>query len=120
MNKIPYCLFLFLCFAIRAQAQDCKVGGISDSPQKLHCNLNKKTDLFVSCVQGKYLLKWHSRGHFEERMVEHAYHLEVEEGASPMVFKNGPVMLTIEESPRNTTFRAEFRWNSKVLRGHCI
>lgn len=75
--------FLFLSPAF---AKDCEVGGISDSPQKLHC-VFPETTIELTCRRGTYYLN--------SSKVSVAYHLEVEEGSNPLVFKTTDMNLTV-------------------------
>jgi hypothetical protein len=80
-------LFLAVFALARAQAAaPCKVFGISDSPQKLHCNFPNR-DVALTCAAGKYLLNGSP--------ITTAFHMDVEEGTSPLVFKFPEGSLTV-------------------------
>lgn len=81
-------LLLGLLLPTALFAADCKVDGISDSPQHQTCYLQKglrMEPIRLSCVDGQYKLRW------EKKLltVETAYHEEVERGPSPLVFVAG-------------------------------
>lgn len=69
-----------------AFARDCEVFGISNGPQKLHCTF-KTFHLALRCKGGTYYLN--------SSKVTSAYHLEVEYGAVPLVFKARDMKLTV-------------------------
>lgn len=75
-------MFLFNCFG----QTKCKVYGISDSPQKIDCKFGTKK-LNLSCDKSKYYLNGIP--------VIVAFHLEVQEGPSPLVFKTEHMTLTV-------------------------
>lgn len=81
-------LIFTLLFPAALLAAECKVDGISDSPQRQTCYLQnglRMSPLKLSCIKGEYHLKWGKRSH----VVEAAYHEEVEAGANPLVFVSG-------------------------------
>lgn len=74
-------LFLTTFGSFNALALSCEVYGISDSPQTLSCVFSgKKIDLKCEHQTGAYTLNGEA--------VEVAYHEEVEEGPSPLIFKS--------------------------------
>lgn len=83
--KILILSFLFL-FSFGSWAK-CKVYGISDSPQKLTCKF-PELEVRLTCKLNTYYLN--------SQKVNLAFHMEVEEGAVPLVFKtNTGVTLTV-------------------------
>ncbi len=78
-------LFLGVTAPTRATTP-CKVYGISDGPQKLACTFSEKK-VSLSCQNGKYFLN--------SEPVLVAFHLEVEEGSNPLVFKTQDTTLTV-------------------------
>jgi hypothetical protein len=82
-----FLIFTFiLSLSLQAFARDCQVYGISDSPQKLSCTF-KNLDLNLRCQNGDYYLN--------TTKVTSAFHLEVEEGPVPLVFKAPNLQLTV-------------------------
>ena len=80
MKKALFFTSLML-FSFHASALSCEVYGISDSPQALDCEFSgKKTTLRCLGETGAYTLNGEA--------VEVAYHEEVEEGPSPLIFKS--------------------------------
>ncbi len=74
-------------------AKDCEVDGISDSPQSMNCYIHNgklmgKLDL--RCKDTKYKMEW--KGKTVE--VTNAYHEDVEQGSSPLVFIADEMALT--------------------------
>lgn len=101
-------LVLFIVTGVQA-APLCEVYGISDSPQALHCRFaGDKLDL--SCRNGIYILG--------TEVVEGAYHLEVEEGPTPLVFrtKTGEMTVVLESGRQHP---AELARGRKKLNGKC-
>lgn len=87
----------------------CVVFGISDSPQALTCSFgNEKLEL--TCKDGTYILG--------DETVEEAYHMEVEEGPTPLVFqvKSGELTVIIDSGRRH---EAVFSRDGKKLKGNC-
>lgn len=89
--KLLIFLLMFPMSVFAASA--CEVYGISDSPQKLNCymhdgSLIEKLDVY--CKKGNYQLSWKGKLH----EVQTAYHEEVEEGSSPLVFVTPNMTLT--------------------------
>ena len=87
MLKVFGLIFLFL--SLKSWARPCKVYGISDSPQNLSCTIPKMGTFKLACIKGKYQLNGTA--------VEMAFHMDVEEGSSPMVFKTKNLSLTVVE-----------------------
>ncbi len=77
---------ILVCLMNSAIARDCKVYGISDSPQKLTCQFGAET-VRLSCQEGTYYLN--------QSKVNLAFHLEVEDGAVPLVFRTSDFELTV-------------------------
>jgi hypothetical protein len=90
-------------------ARPCAVFGISDSPQKLTCFF-KTTQVMLSCQQGTYYLN--------QDRVSSAYHLEVESGPVPLVFKADRLELIVHLQSK-TDIPAELEDNGRVLKGEC-
>lgn len=100
---------LFLTLSSAVYAAPCEVYGISDSPQKLDCSFDK-ISLGLRCQNGNYLL--------DSDRVVNAYHLEVEEGASPLVFKAQDSQLTVTiHSKKN--IEAELIKEGRSFTGKC-
>lgn len=83
MFKIAIMAFLMTSTAF---AQECTVYGITKSPQSLSCTFPHMT-VKLSCVNGKYFLN--------RSVVNVAFHLEVEEGTVPLVFKASDMQMTV-------------------------
>ena len=79
-------LWVFIVLPLGAFAKDCRVDGISASPQKISCYLHVgkfiKT-LDVECREGNYQIEWEQKVYD----VNQAYHEEVERGSNPLVFQ---------------------------------
>lgn len=99
----------FLMISLQAFAAPCKVDGISDSPQKLECSLGKELKHLLSCVNGSYDL--------DGVKVDRAFHLEVDSGSSPLVFKTSTSTLTVVK--QNLTYAAELESSSGTTLGQC-
>ncbi len=88
---------------------DCKVYGISDSPQKLNCTF-KKSNLALTCKDGQYYLN--------TSRVNLAFHMEVEDGAVPLVFRATDMELTVViNTPTN--IEAELEKSGTTITGTC-
>jgi hypothetical protein len=88
MKIIFVCLLIFSSLRLLA---DCKVDGISDSPQKLHCQFPKIQSLELLCLNDTYILNWNNTSY----PIILAFHLDVESGSSPLVFKGNSLKLTV-------------------------
>lgn len=97
--------FLFITPAFASKA--CKVYGITDGPQKLFCRFPDK-NVALSCHDGKYFLN--------QTPVTVAFHLEVESGAVPLVFKSPDMTLTVL---LDDPIEAELVSSKIELKGHC-
>ena len=89
---------VFLLFPACVFAIDCRVDGISDSPQEMNCYVheNKLVELLnLNCIDGNYQLQWKNNVY----PVDVAYHEEVETGANPLVFRSRNVSLTTISLP---------------------
>jgi hypothetical protein len=107
MNRFAALFFFF--WMPSAFGSDCKVYGISDSPQKLACAF-KQFNLSLSCKQGVYFI--------DTTKVDMAFHMEVEEGPVPLVFRAPDLQLTVMiNSPRNIT--AELEKSGSAFTGTC-
>lgn len=98
---------LLLLFSVPVLAK-CKVYGISDSPQRLKCLLGEvKMDL--TCKRNQYYLN-------KEKVIL-AFHLDVEEGATPLVFKtnSGGTLIVLPENQ----ILAEYEDGKEYLQGTC-
>lgn len=82
-------ILLSLILSIPAFAK-CKVYGISDSPQQLNCELGD-LKLKLSCNFNTYYIN--------KDKVNLAFHMDVEEGATPLVFKTktGKTLIILPE-----------------------
>jgi hypothetical protein len=105
-------IITFTCMLLTtslALAQKCKVYGISDSPQRLHCSFPKQ-QIELSCRQGTYYLN--------EDKVEAAYHYDVMRGPSPLVFKTDSLQMVVEIYSSGR-MPAELQIGNAHLRGRC-
>jgi hypothetical protein len=86
-------LWALLIMPLGVFASDCRVDGITDSPQKINCYLHVgmliKT-LDVECREGNYQIVWEHKVYD----VNQAYHEEVERGSNPLVFQADRLSLT--------------------------
>lgn len=88
-------------------AKLCKVYGISDSPQTLHCSFPER-EIHLSCDDGKYFLN--------TSPVSTAFHMEVETGTVPLVFKtSGMIMTVIMDNP----IQAQLAKGKAEVQGTC-
>lgn len=87
----------------------CEVYGISDSPQSLSCTFQRQK-IKLTCENGTYFL--------DGETVEMAFHMEVEEGPTPLVFrtKNGELTVTLSSSRSS---EAVLSRQGKKLSGRC-
>lgn len=103
-------LFLLSLISLHSFAAPlCEVYGISDSPQALTCTFqNEKINL--TCENGKYILG--------DETVEAAFHLEVEDGPTPLVFRTrtGEMTVTFTSGRKN---EAVLSREGKKLSGNC-
>jgi hypothetical protein len=100
------CLFLFT----NSYAQNsCKVYGISDSPQGLTCRFKNK-EMMLICKEGKYF--------FNNLPVLVAFHLEVEDGPTPLVFKTDSMTLTVTLKDK-VDAKAEIETKTGIIFGTC-
>ncbi len=90
-------------------ARPCVVFGISDGPQKLTC-LFKALEVRLSCQEGTYFIN--------QDRVASAYHLEVESGPAPLVFK-APGLELVVHLHSKTDIQAELEQGGRVLKGDC-
>lgn len=104
---MKYLLALSLLISLPALAK-CKVYGISDSPQKLNCSFPEMS-VKLSCKWNNYYLN--------QEKVNLAFHLEVEEGANPLVFKtkSGATLTVLAEK----VILAEYNKGSVYTQGSC-
>ena len=104
---IPGCVF----------AADCEVGGISDSPQGLTCEIHqekKAEKLNLVCNDGVYQLIWREKTY----QVTDAYHEDVEEGSSPLIFV--AEKLTLRTVSFTSYSSAQLASDGKGLIGKCF
>ncbi|WP_408095982.1 hypothetical protein ACJVC5_13145 [Peredibacter sp. HCB2-198] len=102
-------LILICFFSSGVFARDCEVYGISDSPQALSCAF-KRTAVKLSCKDGTYYLN--------QSKVSMAFHMEVEDGPVPLVFKASDMQLTVLMHS-NTNIEAELEQKGKTILGSC-
>lgn len=107
MTKVVITSFIFLLSTNVFSA--CEVYGISDGPQKLDCSFNKEK-VALRCVKDNYYLG--------KTRVKMAYHLEVEEGPTPLVFKTSDSQLTVTIQPKVRS-DAELDRDGRLTRGYC-
>ncbi len=110
-------LLILLAFPLLGFAQDCKVDGITDSPQKLKCRMQygrKISPLKLSCVEGVYRLEWLG----QEHEVSVAYHEEVESGSSPLVFVTDT--FTVTTTSRRVYHGASMIIGQEKIKGICF
>lgn len=81
-----FLLTFSLSLPLFAQSKLCEVYGITDSPQKLDCSLGGDS-VKLRCREGVYYLN--------ESEVTVAYHEEVEEGPTPLIFRTADSKLSI-------------------------
>ncbi len=107
---MKFLFVLLLLLSSRTYAAPlCEVYGISDSPQALTCKFQRdKIDL--ACLDGSYFL--------DGELVEMAFHLEVEEGPTPLVFrtKSGDLTVTLNSGRHH---EAVLSRHGKKLIGNC-
>jgi hypothetical protein len=106
--KLILTIFLVSLLSV-AHAADCKVYGISDSPQKLNCTF-KRSSLALTCKDGQYYL--------DNSRVSVAFHMEVEDGPVPLVFRAPGMELTVMiNTPTN--IEAELVKSGTTISGTC-
>jgi hypothetical protein len=105
--KVILLISLFSASAFPAPL--CEVYGISDSPQSVKCALDRSA-FEISCKNGVYYLN--------DEKVENAYHMEVEEGPTPLVFQTSSEELTINLTDRKI-HPATLTQGRRKLRGTC-
>lgn len=93
-----------------AFARECEVYGISDSPQKLSCTF-KNQKLELTCKNGTYYLN--------KSKVSMAYHLEVEDGPVPLVFRAPDMQLTVVIESK-VDIEAELEKGRTSILGTCL
>jgi hypothetical protein len=84
---------MLILFPVYVFGMDCKVDGISASPQDMNCYVHAKKLvelLNLNCIDGNYQLHWKNKVY----PVDIAYHEEVEAGANPLVFRSRSMSLT--------------------------
>jgi hypothetical protein len=98
-------LLLFLPPSIFAFSERCEVYGITHAPQELDCSFSSG-NVYLTCRNGTYFLN--------EDLVSSAYHLEVEEGSSPLVFETFQSRLIV------TDLLGELEVKKVTVRGQCL
>lgn len=98
-----------LLSSLSALAKPCKVYGISDGPQSLGCQFGEEV-VQLTCQKGSYYLN--------AVKVDMAFHLETEEGPSPLVFKNDEQTLTVILE-NDGSYLAELERGQEYLSGTC-
>lgn len=88
-------------------AKPCKVYGISDSPQTLNCSFPDR-QILLTCQNGKYFLN--------QTPVTMAFHLEVETGTVPLVFKVEDITMTVL---LNDPIEAGLEMGKAEVKGSC-
>lgn len=109
MIRSLFIVFILLGLASVASAAPCEVYGISDSPQKLDCTFDK-ISVGLRCQNGTYFL--------DSSKVKTAFHYEVEEGPTPLVFKASDVQLTVTMYSKKN-IHAELDREGKNFIGKC-
>lgn len=107
---MKYISLLVMLFTLpQAFAAECKVYGISDSPQKMSCQF-KAEKVSLTCVNGQYFLN--------SSKVSDAFHYEVEDGPVPLVFK-APDMQMVVVIHRKNNIEAELDRDGNLFNGKC-
>lgn len=106
---MKFLLSLFLFFSMNVLGADCQVDGISDSPQELSCRV-KNLNINLTCQQGSYFVNGAS--------VTEAFHFDVEDGPSPLVFKGSDLELVVV-MVKSSLIKAEFTQKGKTVKGFC-
>ena len=109
--------FASLLFPACVFATDCRVDGISDSPQEMNCYVHAKKQvelLNLNCIDGNYQLHWKNKVY----PIDIAYHEEVEAGASPLVFRSRSMALTTTSLPLYS--KANLSIDDKQYDGLCF
>lgn len=104
-----FILLLFCLLPSLVFARDCEVYGISDSPQSLSCTF-KRTQVKLRCQDGTYYLN--------QSKVDMAFHMEVEDGPVPLVFKAPSMQLTVLMHSK-THIEAELEQKGRIIMGSC-
>lgn len=118
LNSYRFRLTVFLsCLSFNSFATECKVDGITDSPQEFKCFLHKGTQtekVRLSCLDGKYQIELNDKTYD----VGQAYHEEVEEGSSPLVFESS--LMTLRTVSYKIYNQAELIMDDKTYKGVCF
>ncbi len=101
--------YLLLCLSLPAFSAPCEVFGISDSPQHLYCSVGGNK-IELTCREGVYFI--------DEEKVEAAFHYEVEDGPTPLVFRTAKSELTVLMKSQ-TRMDAELERGTRTTRGSC-
>lgn len=105
MLRVLLSIFI-ISFSAQA-SRPCEVYGISDSPQKLTCQFPARI-VRLSCQNGTYYLN--------QSRVQVAFHMEVEDGPVPLVFKAHDMKLTVLMNP---VIEAELELQKAEIKGTC-
>ena len=89
-------------------ASACKVDGISDSPQGMSCKFKNRV-INLTCQKGVYFLN--------EEPVTVAFHMEVETGSVPLVFRATTMTLTAVQLEKS--YDADLELGRNHLTGTC-
>lgn len=110
-------LLLGLFLSLSAFATDCKVDGISDSPQGFKCKIRQGLSmekLSLLCLEGTYQIVWKGKA----LPVSVAYHEEVESGSNPLVFvADGLTLVTVAHKMHTS---GSLNLDGKELKGLCF
>lgn len=107
MTKLLVPVFTLVFMSSAFAARPCKVYGISDSPQKLACSFPSR-EVLLTCHDGKYFLN--------QTQVSAAFHMEVESGTVPLVFKTTNTTMTVL---MDDPIEAELEMDKAEVRGSC-
>ncbi len=103
-------VILLLLFSSHVWAAPlCEVYGISDSPQSLNCSFIRQP-LSLTCDKGIYFINGEK--------VDIAFHMEVEDGPVPLVFRTSKSELTVVMQT-GSLHKATLLRGRKSVRGQC-
>ena len=103
-------VFLTLFLSQSLLAKPCEVDGISDSPQRLSCQIGGE-NLLLMCKNGQYFVG--------DEAVEVAYHEEVEEGPVPLIFKLKTWRLSVLFEKNRILAQSESLSGETLKKGSC-
>lgn len=110
MLKLLMPLLFVSTLSLSAFARECRVYGISDSPQSLDCFFGKEK-LLLRCHDGTYTLG--------TSQVTSAFHHDVERGPIPLVFKTKEEELIIYMWKKGD-LKAQLFSKGQSERGFCL